>query len=394
MRICFVAGEYPPDKGGVADYTALLAGSLESLGADVSVLTRRRHRWSAPPMDDRVQVYRAVPRWDMWSPQRVRKATSMTRPDVVHFQLQEAAFDMSFWVHLAPAWVRRRTAARVAVTYHDLRVPYLFPKAGRIREWTALQPARSADLVIATTAADMMQLGAAGVAATVVPIGSNIAAPSPDFDAAEWRATNDMSVGLLLVYFGLLNASKGLGVLGDVLGQLAAAGRNPRLAIVGSGTGTSDPTNRGSADHFDGQLRAAGVEDRVTHTGHLPPGDVAAWLVAADAVVLPFEDGASFRRGSLLAALACGSAIVTTTPAAGAVGTGLPELTDEHPALLVSPGDSVAIAKAVMRIADDPALAARLRRDALELAAAFTWPAIARRHLALYEDLGSSAPTS
>jgi glycogen synthase len=39
MRICLVTGEYPPQQGGVGDYTHELATALAALGADVTVLT-------------------------------------------------------------------------------------------------------------------------------------------------------------------------------------------------------------------------------------------------------------------------------------------------------------------------------------------------------------------
>src|SRR5438105_13054936 len=53
---------------------------------------------------------------------------------VVHVQYQAAAFGMTLPVHLLPRYFRRRAPGRkVFVTFHDLKVPYLFPKAGRLR---------------------------------------------------------------------------------------------------------------------------------------------------------------------------------------------------------------------------------------------------------------------
>jgi glycogen synthase len=39
MRVVFISGEYPPDIGGVADYTYHLAHAVVRLGHNVSVLT-------------------------------------------------------------------------------------------------------------------------------------------------------------------------------------------------------------------------------------------------------------------------------------------------------------------------------------------------------------------
>ena len=42
LRVLLVTGEYPPDQGGVADYTYCLAQALAERHAAVDVLTRRR----------------------------------------------------------------------------------------------------------------------------------------------------------------------------------------------------------------------------------------------------------------------------------------------------------------------------------------------------------------
>ena len=56
--------------------------------------------------------------------------------------------------------------------------------------------------------------------------------------------------------------------------------------------------------------------------------------------------------------------------------------------------DPAALAAATRQILTDDSLAARLRAGAREYAAHFTWPAIARQHLALYVALTVPAPRS
>jgi glycosyltransferase involved in cell wall biosynthesis len=111
----------------------------------------------------------------------------------------------------------------------------------------------------------------------------------------------------------------------------------------------------------------------------MPDLEVAADLNSCDVLLLPFRDGASLRRGTLMAALANGCAIVTTTPQAPIV-----ELKQEREVLYAAVGDSQAMAAAVLRVADDRALRVSLQNNARKVSRRFDWDEIARRHLDLY----------
>ena len=111
---------------------------------------------------------------------------------------------------------------------------------------------------------------------------------------------------------------------------------------------------------------------------------MAAALNACDVLLMPYLDGASLRRGTLMAGLANGCAIVTTTPQGP-----LPELVDGRDLLYVTPEDEKALANAALRIANDPALATRLRTNARERSKLFAWDAIAHEHMACYANPGN-----
>ena len=413
MRICLVSGEYPPDEGGVADYTRCLAEALAQTGQRVDVLTSRRSTTVKADVQDRydhlpITVHRIVRRW-RWSAIRgLLRMVVMTRPDVIHLQYQTAAYGMHPAINYAPFVLRRRGPwVNVAVTYHDLRVPYLFPKAGRLRDAVTLRPARDAHLTIATNTEDCAALAARTRPwqLALVPIGSNIAdAPPPDFERAAWRQAAGLPPqsphSSLIAYFGFLNASKGGLTLLAALDTLRRSGRDARLVMIGGTVGASDPTNEAYLAEFKSAAAALSLTDAILWTGHIPTSHVSAWLHAADAVALPYHDGASYRRGSLLAALAHGTPVVTTRPTDQADWlTGhenmpsdlacppLPPLVDGQSARLVPAEDAAALAAALAEVLDDPALAARLGAGGRAVAEAFAWPAIAARHVALYREL-------
>jgi glycosyltransferase involved in cell wall biosynthesis len=94
---------------------------------------------------------------------------------------------------------------------------------------------------------------------------------------------------------------------------------------------------------------------------------------------MPYLDGASLRRGTLMAGLAHGCAIITTTP-----NVPIPELRDGCELLYVPPNDLAAAERAVLRLVQEPALAAKLRQGAASASTAFTWEGIAEAHERLY----------
>ena len=409
-RILLVSGEYPPDEGGVADYTRCLAEALAARGLAVAVLCARRGAQKPEALDGRIEnsvtVFRqADPRWGWNSLAAARRLARSWRADWLHLQYQAAAFGLGLPIHLLPWRLSRALPAlRLAVTYHDLREPYLFPKAGRLRPAAVLALARFSHLALTTNAADRVQLaqelaarGWDGTRQALVPIGSNLPdAPPAGFDRAAFRAAAGLAPDTVaLGYFGFLNASKGGMLLLGALAALRAAGRDARLVMIGGAVGASDPTNSATLAAFNAAAETMGLAEAVLWTGHLPAAQVSAWLRAADQLVLPYGDGASYRRGSLLAALAHGRPLVTTTPAPPPPGwrpgpddADPPPLVDGVHALLCPADDAAALGAAVLRLAADPDLAASLGRGARELAVAFGWEAIAERHAGLYERRG------
>jgi glycosyltransferase involved in cell wall biosynthesis len=213
----------------------------------------------------------------------------------------------------------------------------------------------------------------------------------------------------LLGYFGLINQSKGLDVLIGALLRLRQANPECRLLVIGGDAGASDNTNEQTRRAFLDSLAKNRLTDAVQLTGHLTSAEVSLALVSIDVCLLPYDQGVSLRRGSLMAALAHGCAIVTTDskasintayPVSGGDSPGrdpvhgFPTIEPGHHALLVPAADASALAAATERLLRDAALTEQLRAGATELARAFTWDKIARAHLVLYNELVSGRSLS
>jgi glycosyltransferase involved in cell wall biosynthesis len=267
------------------------------------------------------------------------------------------------------------------VTFHDLKVPYLIPKAGPLR-WEAVKTlAQRADGVIVTNRKDESLITPSDRRLPVsriarIPIGSNITPHLPGaYDRALWRKHWKLGPDdLLLGYFGFLNERKGGEDLIETLAALIARGLPAHLLFIGGRVGSSDPANLVYAKQVEHLIAERGLEHRVHYTDFVPAEEVSASLEAVDVCVLPYRDGVSLRHGSLHACLAHGRPIVTTQPS---VET--PELRDGENVLLAPAEDIAALADSVARLAADAELRARLEKGAVALAAEFTWDHIAAR---------------
>jgi glycosyltransferase involved in cell wall biosynthesis len=200
-----------------------------------------------------------------------------------------------------------------------------------------------------------------------------------DYDRATWRASLGASDDdTVLVFFGLASPSKGLLPLVEVLGSLP-----PRIRLLVVGGEAAQPVDLQYAARVRAVIAELGLETRVQITGYCPSEIVSAHLQAADIGVLPFLDGASYRRGSLLALLAHGVPVITTRP-----GEPLdPPLVDGEQAMLVEEASAPELRAAILHLVEQPEQGRLLSKHGQALHRHFTWPAIAAAHESLYNTL-------
>ena len=373
-RILFVTGEYPPRLGGVGDHVVRLAAALAARGSACHVATESRSA-----NDPAAGVHAVGSRLPLQAVVDTLRGVRRVQPDVVHLQYQAGAFarpgEMLGLARLLP---RLAGSSRLAVTFHDLQQPYLFPKAGRLREAMVHSLARGADTAIFVDEVDRRRAVAAGSGEANshwIPAGPTIEPPANGGERGAARAALDLESDAFIVGFvGFRQRSKGIQVLVDAMRRTELAGPGTRLILIGA---AGPPTNTRRAEPPVPPSTFDGV--RPVETGELPPEAISQWLVACDAIALPFLDGLSARRGSFMNAVAHGVPVVTTAPpAVGTVDVAADEVA------LVSPGDAAGLATALAGIRDDPARRRQLAQGARAIAARHTWTDIAQRTLAAY----------
>lgn len=364
MRIGLISGEYPPMKGGVGAYTQIIARTLAEQGHSPYVFTSQAGTQSTQG----VHLTADVNNWKWLTARRIMRWIDAHQLSATVLQYQTAAYQMSPYIHFLPNLLRAQ--APFVTTFHDLRVPYLFPKASGLREWIVRHLADTSSGVIATNHEDYTQLMDHRHAA-LIPIGSNILTQTPsDANARDFVRAD--SNDLVLAFFGFVNRQKGLEDILAAMVNLREQGITTRLLMIGDRIGTSDPTNAAYATQIDSLIAQQGLTHQVKWTGYLEDADVQAYLTTADAVVLPYRDGASYRRGTLMAAIHYGCTIVTTLPQVP-----IPDFIDGENLLMVPSGDTQALTAVLIRLYNAPALHQTLRSGTLRLSRLFAWDAIA-----------------
>jgi glycosyltransferase involved in cell wall biosynthesis len=177
----------------------------------------------------------------------------------------------------------------------------------------------------------------------IVPNGIDLSRFSgPVRECALRREARIPSSAPLLGVVARLEAEKGHRVLIAAMSAVLAAVPEAWLAVIGEGS---------EADALRAQATALGVASRVLFTGRRD--DVSA--VTADLTVAVLPSLREAQGISLLEAMARRVPVVATD-----VG-GIPEVvTDGVDGLLVPPGDSAALAEAIVGLLRDPTLARRL----------------------------------
>lgn len=316
---------------GTAVYLERLRDALRAEGVDVVEAADERR--PAPAGGGAASARNLARDW-WWTqvglPRRAREAGA----DVLH--------------HPLPALARRAPCPQV-VTVHDLafeRLPEHFAPA--FRRWASVahrRAARGADAVVCvsqTTRRDAMARWGLESAQIVVAAHGPGQEPAPAAVAARH-----------FLYIGDDEPRKNVGVL------LAAHARYRELA----GEGALDLVLAGSA-----RAAQAGVRSE-------PAPDLGALLGGAAALVHP-----ALHEGFGLTAL---EAMHAGVPVIAARSPGLAE-TCAGAALYVDPHDAEGVARALARVAAEPALRAQLAAAGRDRAAAFSWRASARAHIEAY----------
>lgn len=301
-----ITGEYPPQPGGVADYTRLLAQGLAAAADEVHVWAPQAE--GATPRDEGVVVHRLP---GHFGPVALTKldAALWRSPGRILLQYTPHAFGYKAMNVPLCAWLWARPRM-LDVMFHEVAYPFV---AGQPLKHKVLASVHRVMASLLLRAAERVFISVPGWESLLRPLASRF--PTPIWmpvpsnmptniepgAVAQVRARLPRDVRRVVGHFGTY--SSGItDALEPALVEILAGGSDIHCLFLG----------RGSSEFGASFVsRHPALSGRVTATGALEAPAAAAHLACCDVMVQPYPGGINSRRSSAMAALAQGRAIVT-----------------------------------------------------------------------------------
>src|SRR5262245_3329851 len=304
-----VTSEYPPDIGGVADYTRCVAEGLASCGDDVHVWCPHGAEY---PHHSTVQVH---PELGRIRPADLRRVGHLLNGFAAPRRLLVQWVPHGFGFHSMNVWFCMWLAKRVWQGDHlELMVhePYLEFRGPMRHKIRAVVHRLMTILLLGAARRVWMSIPAwerllrpysMGREITMqgLPVPASLP-PTPLDEHALRRkyARDDQS---LVGHFGTFGPAIS-SLLAERLPAVMDGDEAPALLLIGAG---SHAFTKALLEHHPGW------SSRVNATGYLAPTELAAHIAACDVFLQPYPDGISSRRTSAVTCLTQGRAVVTTS---------------------------------------------------------------------------------
>ena len=343
-----ITGEYPPQAGGVSDYSRVVARGLVAAGDTVHVYAPEFP--AIDPRDDGVTIHRLPGRF---GPRALAQLSRMLGcragerllvqyvPHAFGFKAMNLPFCLWLYAHT-------RKCGGATVMFHEVQLGILPGDPARYRlidaatKVMAMLAARSAaQIFIAASVWEplLRRYIANGRAIVWMPVPSNIAVIDDCARVAAARRRFVPADGRRVIgHFGTYPPAIAA-MLRTIIPRVLAADSTAAMLLIGA-----------NGDAFRELLVSdnPALAARIGATGVLQAEELSLAISSCDVMVQPYPDGVSSRRTSMMAALEHARAIVTTR------GSFTEPLWEQSGAVvLAQAGDSRAFASAVSELIDD-----------------------------------------
>jgi glycosyltransferase involved in cell wall biosynthesis len=337
FRVVTICGSAKPELSGVDDYNEILSDAL------------RERRIDVHPID--------LGHWGLAQLSNLIRKVAEAHPDAILMQYPTEAFGRSFTPHI---FAMLQRIAPLVVTLHEFLGVHV------LRRLSIGALLFRCALVIAT--AEREAQGLTGWfpwtrrRVRVIRIG-------PNMPSRAWLPAAEPCV----VHFGQIRPRKGLEDFLACHDRLLTMPTRSKFMVIGARVAKF-------ASYFDAMTDEIRRRN-ITLLTEVAADEVSDRLAASWIALLPFPDGASFRRGSMLAAAACGVPIVTRT--------GIDTPSDM--AAMLSPATTVAdMAALVSELLDSPSQRQAAHERSIKLAEIVGWNGITDSYVDAFLNLSQA----
>lgn len=384
MRILMLDNEFPPLGGGMGTANeAVLRYFARHTDLEVDLITAEPGgRLQMESFSDTITISK-VPVWNRnihhSTNHELLTYTALSLPLALQYQ-RRRSYDLCFaWSTVPAGWVAYQVYQRTGLPYmvwvsgpdipgFELRYRHVYPFI-----WPFLRSTwQHAAAVVVKCEGEAQMIAQLDSQIDLLQIPNGV-----DVDAFQPGPPIPDDGPLQLICVGRLIERKGQHHLIEAVKRLADEGVDVVLSLVGTGDSQED---------YQHLARRLGVSEQVRFVGYIPREEIPAHYAAAHVFVSPsYNEGMSI---AVLEGLAAGLPVVAT------ITGGTEELiTPNVNGLVFDWADIDTLAAHLRMLATDRALARRMSIAARERALLFSWDAISRSYLELFDQLLAQGKT-
>ncbi|MCI5222077.1 MAG: glycosyltransferase family 1 protein [Candidatus Electrothrix sp. AR4] len=418
MNICFVTEEFPPETGwgGIGSYFWEVSHGLASLGHRVDVITYGREmgvkniheklyvhkintRKITPFSSELINAFNCFSRricvgtlkrlqWSMAAARYFRRLQATAKSDLLEFSEAYGAgfFFRSFEI---PTVVKLHLPLKMAsiLCGHDDRIDY------HLQDIIEKYVTHSASAVIGCSKAILEEVdstwGLDGQETFVInnPIDNDFFNP---LCSSQKNSNRYEKKKLTIGYFGRIDSGKGVDVLYEAFKE-AANTAEKTIELVFVGQDRSRPHYQQTwSEYLMECARNDGLSEHIKFLGYYPRNELPLMYSSFDICVVPSKKFENFPY-ACLEPMSCGRAVVASRCG------GIPEMIEDGiSGLLVKPGNSSSLARALVKLIENGNLRKSLGRNARQrVENLYSRTYIAKKTLQLYKKVlqESHSPT-
>lgn len=380
MKVCMVSPTLPPTHCGVADYTAKLCEELAVRGIKIYIVTSKAHSSSVSYFKHQnILVLPVIENFGMGLFKTISRVLTEVCPDILHIQYHIGLYNGSPIINiLLPNLMLKHKGVQTIVTMHD---PPRLSRKGMLKKpiflLTGIIPMVLSNRVIFTKYADTYwwaaRLPYIKEKIHFIPVGSGIN-PVKSGDSVSQYSLDSTDDSTILGFFGFIRKDKGFHTLIAAMRKLLDEGYRVRLLVIGA-----QEISSAYIEKIKVLIRSLDLEKYITWTGYIPDQEVLKFISEIDIAVLPFTDGISTTRSSIMLFAENGIPIVSTQGKHQ-----FPGFREHYNILLVPPENPDELANAIAELINSSTLREKLSKNIKAMANMFDWSKIAKDTVELY----------